>query len=48
MNENWSEGLAPPAVWDHFWQLTHIPRPSHHEARVSAFLARFGGQLPDR
>ncbi len=42
---DWSKNLAPPAVWEHFSQLTHIPRPSHHEERVSAFLAAFGRDL---
>jgi len=42
---SWSEDLAPRAVWDHFYDLTTIPRPSHHEERVSAFLAGFGRNL---
>ena len=42
---SWSEDLAPRAVWDHFYDLTQIPRPSHHEERVSAFLAGFGRNL---
>lgn len=37
--------LTPPAVWEHFSQLTQIPRPSHHEEQVSAFLADFGRDL---
>jgi dipeptidase D len=37
--------LAPRAVWQHFHELTQIPRPSHHEAEVSAFLAAFGDEL---
>jgi dipeptidase D len=37
--------LTPPAVWEHFYQLTQIPRPSHHEEHVSAFLADFGRHL---
>ena len=41
----WTEGLAPGAVWEHFYHLTQIPRPSHHEERVSAFLADFGREL---
>ena len=35
--------LAPRAVFEHFHELTQMPRPSHHEAEVSAFLAAFGG-----
>ena len=42
---SWSEDLAPRAVWEHFCQLTQIPRPSHHEEQVSAFLAQFGRDL---
>ena len=34
--------LTPQAVWKHFHELTQIPRPSHHEAEASAFLAEFG------
>ena len=41
----WQEELAPRAVWQHFYQLTQIPRPSHHEERISAFLAGFGRGL---
>ena len=39
---SWKEDLRPPAVWEHFYQLTQIPRPSHHEEQISAFLAKFG------
>ena len=42
---SWSEDLTPRAVWEHFYQLTQIPRPSHHEERISAFLAGFGRDL---
>jgi dipeptidase D len=37
--------LSPRPVWEHFFQLTQIPRPSHHEEQVSAFLADFGRGL---
>jgi dipeptidase D len=37
--------LPPAAVWRHFYELTRIPRPSRHEARVSAFVAGFGDGL---
>jgi dipeptidase D len=37
--------LEPRAVFAHFHELTQIPRPSHHEAEVSAFLAAFGKEL---
>src|SRR5215203_961249 len=42
---SWNEHLAPRAVWDHFYELTQVPRPSHHEERVSAFLDGFGRKL---
>ena len=37
--------LQPAAVWQYFGQLMTIPRPSKHEAKVSAFLQEFGRQL---
>ena len=37
--------LSPEAVWRHFYELTQIPRPSHHEAAVSAYVAEFGRSL---
>jgi dipeptidase D len=37
--------LTPESVFEHFHQLTQIPRPSHHEAEVSAFVAEFGRGL---
>jgi len=37
--------LQPAAVWQYFGQLMNIPRPSKHEARVSAFLQDFGRSL---
>lgn len=37
--------LNPPAVWRNFYNLTQVSRPSHHEEKVSAFLAKFGQGL---
>jgi dipeptidase D len=37
--------LAPRAVWEHFFRLTQIPRPSRREERVSDFLGQFGRGL---
>eukprot|EP00198_Chlamydomonas_reinhardtii_P009812 XP_001699149.1 predicted protein [Chlamydomonas reinhardtii] len=34
-------GLQPPALWKFFAQLTQIPRPSKHEARVLQYLKDF-------
>ncbi len=37
--------LAPNAIWDDFYNLTRVPRPSHHEEKISAYLADFGRLL---
>lgn len=37
--------LEPNDVWEDFYQLTQIPRPSHHEQAVSAVLSSFGESL---
>src|SRR3954454_5526120 len=42
---SWNENLTPRAVWDHFYDLTQVPRPSYHEEQVSAFLDNFGCKL---
>ena len=34
--------LQPAAVWHYFGELMNIPRPSKHEAQVSAYLQDFG------
>ena len=36
--------LQPAAVWHYFGKLMNIPRPSKHEAKVSAYLQEFGHQ----
>ncbi|MEJ1383100.1 MAG: aminoacyl-histidine dipeptidase [Candidatus Sedimenticola sp. (ex Thyasira tokunagai)] len=36
---------APRSLWKHFYSLTRIPRPSHHEAQVQAFIQAFGEGL---
>jgi dipeptidase D len=38
-------GMAPQAVWQNFYDLTQVPRPSHHEEQVRAFLVQFGEGL---
>lgn len=35
----------PNAVWETFYNLTQVPRPSHHEEKISAYLADFGRGL---
>ncbi|MDD2562959.1 MAG: aminoacyl-histidine dipeptidase [Salinivirgaceae bacterium] len=37
--------LAPKEVWENFYQLTQIPRPSKKEAAVIAFAKKFGEDL---
>jgi dipeptidase D len=37
--------LEPKAVWEYFYQLTQIPRPSKHEAAAIAFVKKFGENL---
>ncbi len=37
--------MEPRDVWENFYQLTRIPRPSHHEEKVREFLVRFGKDL---
>ena len=37
--------MQPRAVWQHFYDLTQVPRPSHHETTATAFVADFGRGL---
>ncbi len=37
--------LNPTAVWDCFYQLTQVPRPSKHEEKIQAFILEFGQSL---
>ena len=37
--------LMPKAVWENFYNLTQVPRPSHGEEQISAYLADFGKDL---
>lgn len=37
--------LKPSRVWNHFYSLTQIPRPSTKEERAVAFLVQFGKEL---
>ena len=34
--------LEPKAVWENFYGLTRIPRPSKHEAKVQEYLLQWG------
>ncbi|MBC8005863.1 MAG: M20/M25/M40 family metallo-hydrolase, partial [Verrucomicrobia bacterium] len=37
--------LTPPELWENFYQLTRIPRPSYHEDEVREFIVAFGKGL---
>lgn len=37
--------LKPEAVWKHFYDLTQIPRPTHHSEAVRKHLVEFGKKL---
>ena len=34
--------LEPTIVWNHFYEITQIPRPSKKEDKVRAYLDEFG------
>ncbi|MCX6239132.1 MAG: aminoacyl-histidine dipeptidase [Bacteroidia bacterium] len=37
--------LEPKAVWENFYKLTQIPRPSKKEEKIQAFMVDFGKSL---
>ena len=37
--------LEPKAVWENFYQLTQIPRPSKKEEKIIAYMKKFGEDL---
>jgi len=37
--------LEPRAVWENFYKLTQVPRPSKKEAKIQAFMMEFGKGL---
>lgn len=37
--------LKPERVWTHFYELTQIPRPTHHMDAVVEFMVQFAKQL---
>ncbi len=37
--------MNPADVFENFYAITQVPRPSHHEEKISAFLAQFGRDL---
>jgi len=36
------QDLEPKVLWEHFVELSKIPRPSKHEEQISAYLQAFG------
>lgn len=36
------KNLEPTLVWNHFYEITRIPRPSKKEEKMRAYLLRFG------
>src|SRR5664279_3729840 len=37
--------LEPKAVWENFYKLTQVPRPSKKEEKIQAFMVDFGKSL---
>lgn len=37
--------LEPKALWENFYQMTQIPRPSNHEGAIQDFVYNFGKNL---
>jgi len=45
MNANDIRQLEPKALWQNFYNLTQVPRPSHKKEEIGAFLENFGKSL---
>jgi dipeptidase D len=39
------KSLEPKEVWEYFYQLTQIPRPSKSEEKIQEFMVNFGKSL---
>ncbi len=39
------KNLEPKIVWNHFYDITRIPRPSKREEKIRAFIQEFGKKL---
>jgi len=37
--------LKPQSLWENFYQLTQVPRPSKHEDAIQAFMMEWGNNL---
>lgn len=44
MPNNAIEGLAPATLWNRFYEISQIPRPSKHEERIRLYLRNFAGK----
>lgn len=45
MNNKALTDLNPKPLWENFTKICTIPRPSHHEEKISAFMEDFGKKL---
>lgn len=45
MNANDIRQLEPKALWQNFYSLTQVPRPSHKKEAIGTFLVNFGKSL---
>ena len=45
MNANDIRQLEPKALWQNFYSITRVPRPSHKKEEIGAFLENFGKSL---
>ena len=45
MNANDIRQLEPKALWQNFYSITRVPRPSHKKEEIGAFLVNFGKSL---
>jgi dipeptidase D len=39
------KNIEPKAVWENFYALTQVPRPSKHEEKIQEFMMKFGKSL---
>src|SRR5450759_4638753 len=45
MNANDIRQLEPKALWQNFYDLTQVPRPTHKKEQIGAFLENFGKSI---
>lgn len=39
------KNIQPKELWENFYSLTQIPRPSNHEEKIQEFILNFGKEL---